>query len=618
MVEATSGSGSAGAPWWRLRGVTLGARLGPVDLDLGPGDTAILGHSGAGKTSLLELLVGFARPDAGVVEARLPRDGGRLPLFWAPHDALWPRLDARAHLTAVQPAVPRHTPEALLERFGLAHRAAAREHELSAGERARLTVARAVASEAAVLVLDEPFAHVDPAAQAACWHELFTLARAQGSTLVYATHDPAWVVGCAGRVVCLRQGRVIAEGDPLRLYDAPAGPEVAACFGDAAWFDPADAAAWLGDGARAGCVRPERLTVVPDADGPATVREHRAHGALMRSLLEPIAGGAPRRLAHRPGPALTIGARVRVVLLALAVALLAACAPAPQAAPSFTTLPVVLPTDGATQPAPRAVAPTRSGELLVLDTVGRVLVYDAGGKLLRQWRMPAWDVGRPEGVLELRDGRIAVADTHYRRIVFFDRDGRVLSMLGERGTGPGQFEYPVSLDEDASGNLYVAEYGGNDRVQKFAPDGSHLASFGGFGTGRGKFQRPQRVQWRDGRVYVADAMNSRIQVFADDGTYVGVLGDGLASPPAPRFPYGLWVSPAGDLWVAEYAGCRVARFAVDGRELQAFGEAGRGDGQFATPWAVTGMADGTLWVADTGNRRLVRLTPTGAPAGAAP
>ena len=94
---------------WRLDSVSLPGRRGPrldrVCLEIQPGVTVVLGQSGVGKTSLLNILVGFERPSAGQVEflATVPKD--RLPMFWLPpHHGLWPHLSVREHLLTVLPA----------------------------------------------------------------------------------------------------------------------------------------------------------------------------------------------------------------------------------------------------------------------------------------------------------------------------------------------------------------------------------------------------------------------------------------------------------------------------------------------------------------------------------
>jgi len=87
---------------WELQRVSLGTRLRDVTLTIEPGVTAVLGQSGAGKTSLLNLLVGFEPVDDGQIATGFTRGEHALPLFWAPQDGgLWPHLTARQHLEAV-------------------------------------------------------------------------------------------------------------------------------------------------------------------------------------------------------------------------------------------------------------------------------------------------------------------------------------------------------------------------------------------------------------------------------------------------------------------------------------------------------------------------------------
>jgi DNA-binding beta-propeller fold protein YncE len=337
--------------------------------------------------------------------------------------------------------------------------------------------------------------------------------------------------------------------------------------------------------------------------------------------------GERRRFYHRPSSdKLRAGDRVLVKLL---LACLMCCLPAgcerSGGARATEPLPVrevrhwSVPADGPRIPAPRAVTVGPADEVYVLDTAGRVLVYDRTGRLKRSWRMPESDVGKPEGVLVLADGTVAVADTHYHRVVFFAPDGRVLGMLGREGRGPGEFGFPVSLARDEEANLYVAEYGGNDRVQKFAREArgsyKYVLGFGGFGTGRGEFQRPSGIVWQGGRIIVADAINHRIQVFSDAGEFVAILGEGLSLD----FPYGIALREApGDgsvLYVIEYGAGRISSVALAGpgagKLVGRFGTVGAGKGQFFTPWGIAVDSAGRLRVADTRNRRIVALELSG-------
>ena len=297
-----------------------------------------------------------------------------------------------------------------------------------------------------------------------------------------------------------------------------------------------------------------------------------------------------------------------LVASAFTLAVAGCDAPAPAAAlmPVGQVSHWAMPAAGAMIPAPRGLAFDKNGDLFVLDDAGRILVFDTDGKLKRHWFMPEYDVGKPEGICLFHDGRIAVADTHYHRIVFFDRAGEVLSMHGEHGSGPGQFIYLSSLTQDAGSNYYVCEYGGNDRVQKFDVDGNWLAEFGGFGTEDGQFQRPMGVVWKNEQIFVADAINNRIQVFRDDGRFVSILGEEVGRPRL-HYPYDLAGGPADDLFVIEYGGNRVTRLNFQGQTLATYGTTGHDVGQFSTPWGLAVDQNGRIVVADTGNRRLVEL-----------
>lgn len=296
----------------------------------------------------------------------------------------------------------------------------------------------------------------------------------------------------------------------------------------------------------------------------------------------------------------------RSALALLCVVILLAACDRPATAPSLAAREWrtwLLPPDGGALPTPRSLTIGNDDELAVLDTAGRVLVFDRDGALRRQWKMLDVSVGKPEGLVILRDGRVVVCDTHYHRIVWFDANGNWLQNIGRRGEGAGEFIYPVGICKDADENLYIAEYGGHDRVQKFTREGRWLASFGSFGTGDGQFQRPSGLAWRDGRLYVADAINNRVLTFTDDGKYLGPLGH--PRPLVFAMPYDITCGADGALHIIEYGAGRVSRVSTDGQMLGRLGRTGSGEGEFATPWGITIDSRLRLFVADTKNRRIV-------------
>ena len=264
----------------------------------------------------------------------------------------------------------------------------------------------------------------------------------------------------------------------------------------------------------------------------------------------------------------------------------------------------LLPPDNGKVPAPRAVTIGPNDNMYVLDDDGRVVVMGDGGVVLQQWDMPESSIGNPEGICCLKDGRIVVADTHYDRLVFFARDGSVLSKLGSHGTEPGQFVYPVAVCQDEDEFIYVAEYGDHQRVQKFTPDGKFVLQFGSQGTEPGQFQRPSGIAWRDGEVYVVDAFNNRAQLFKDDGKFVGVLND---NDNELQYPYDVTKAPDGSLYIVEHRAGRISHVDASGKLLGRFGRNGRSEGQFITPWGIAFRGRSRIVVADTGNRRVVEI-----------
>jgi sulfate transport system ATP-binding protein len=227
-----------------LRIDSLAKRLGGRDvlrglsLEVEAGEwIALLGPSGAGKTTLLRAIAGLEEPDEG----RILFDGrDAAPI--APRDrkvgfvfqdlALWPYLSVAAHLWQVV----RH-PAPLIERFGLQGLEAKRPHELSGGERQRLALARAVAHDPRVLLLDEPFTSLDPMLRRSLAEVLADLHRERNLTTIYVSHYVEAPVIRASRVALLREGRIEQVGTLSELRTSPKNDWVAAFLADEAGIE---------------------------------------------------------------------------------------------------------------------------------------------------------------------------------------------------------------------------------------------------------------------------------------------------------------------------------------------------------------------------------------------
>jgi ABC-type multidrug transport system ATPase subunit len=601
---------------WKLDGVELGRRLRDLTLSIEGGVTAVLGHSGAGKTSLLNLLVGFEKPDRGNLTAEFNGRPHRIPLFWVPSDGgLWPHLTVAEHIAAVTETslgVGQAETNRWLEEFDLTDRRESRPDTLSAGEQARLSVARALAADAAVLVMDEPLVHVDPSRVGKYWQVIRRHLVAKSAFLVFATHSPRSVLAEAQRVICLRDGCLTYNGEVEELYWRAASSELAGCLGEANWLDPEASRLWLQrEESAARCFRPEQISAQFDEQSPIVVESSRFQGAVAELEVRHEPTGIIRTFYHRPSSN-HLARGTRIALKALLCLLLCVHVTGCHHSPVSPTIAVKdvhlwsVPPEGVLQPAARSLTIGNHGEVIALDTAGRVLIYAPDGSISRKWLMPDTKIGKPEGVCVLHDGRVVVCDTHYHRVVQFDADGKVVRTFGKEGQGPGEFIYPVAVTKDAQENLYIAEYGSNDRVQKFTSEGRFLLAFGAFGTRPGEFQRPSGLAWRAGKIYAADAFNNRIQVFTDDGKFLNIL-DSPEQPLALRLPYDLKLGPDDTLYAVEYGAGRVTRLDLNGRALERYGSTGTGLGQFATPWGIAVDAQKRIYVADTGNRRVVEL-----------
>jgi ABC-type Fe3+/spermidine/putrescine transport system ATPase subunit len=286
--------GMSDKPLWTLGSVGLApARLRDVSLEIHAGVTAVLGSSGAGKTSLLNVLVGFEKAARGIV-------AGPRRIFWVPQNGgLWPHCTAREHLRIVQPAGA--DIEAMLDTFDLAARADARPGELSEGERARLAVARALLVPADALVMDEPLAHVDSARVEKYWRAIRERLAATGTALVFATHEPERVLAEARRVIFIRDGAVLHAGDVAEFYADPPSRELMDALGPGNWLTPDEAKLWLGAACdRARCFRPEQIEIAPAHISPVVVRAANFRGAIAEAELHHLSAAAHARFFHRP------------------------------------------------------------------------------------------------------------------------------------------------------------------------------------------------------------------------------------------------------------------------------------------------------------------------------
>lgn len=282
---------------FNLSNVTLAPeRLDNISISIRAGVTAVLGASGAGKTSLLNLLAAFEEPGTGSIE-RPPK------LFWAPQDGgLWPGMTVREHLSAM--TRDNQAIEELLDAFELGNCVKQTPATLSRGQQARLTVARALLADATALVMDEPLAHVDTNRRSAFWKAIRHSMASRNQSLVFATHEPELVLGEAEHVVCIESGRSCFDGSVADLYWNAGSASDAAFLGPVNWVTEDIRMGWFAKERSEvpKCLRPEQLQVDQSADADAliTVTSANFRGSHEELILRHDESGEYRTFWHRP------------------------------------------------------------------------------------------------------------------------------------------------------------------------------------------------------------------------------------------------------------------------------------------------------------------------------
>ncbi len=206
-----------------------------VSLDLSGGEVVgLLGPNGAGKTTTFYMLVGLVQPDAGTVwlgesdVTDLPMyRRARLGLSYLPQEAsVFRRLTVEENLFGILEllGVPFADAEArvaeLLEEFGLQHLRHQRAETLSGGERRRVEIARALVAEPKFLLLDEPFAGIDPLTVIDI-QKLIRYLKTQGYGVLITDHNVRDTLKITDRASIIKDGKVFAKGDPESLAQDP-------------------------------------------------------------------------------------------------------------------------------------------------------------------------------------------------------------------------------------------------------------------------------------------------------------------------------------------------------------------------------------------------------------
>ena len=306
----------------------------------------LLGPSGGGKTTLLNILGGFLEPTSGQVLLG-GRDITHTPPAKRPTTTVFQDYALFPHMTIAgnvgfglkMRGVPRaqlsRLVEAALDLVGLGHTASGRIHELSGGQRQRIALARALVVEPSVLLLDEPLGALDLKLRRQMQEELKSIQKRIGTTFVHVTHDQEEAMAIADVIVVMNRGSIEDIGPPERIYLRPASRFTASFMGDNNLIDGRVSAATGGcvtletplgaftvageaepGAAVALSIRPEHLYTVADGPrlpvGSAKVVEagffgtHHQCSTRLDGLDHPLKIRLPQKRVPRPGEELAL------------------------------------------------------------------------------------------------------------------------------------------------------------------------------------------------------------------------------------------------------------------------------------------------------------------------
>ncbi|QJP13846.1 ABC transporter ATP-binding protein [Starkeya sp. ORNL1] len=319
---------NTGRPHLAVRGVhkayERSVAVDSVSFDLAKGEfVTLLGDSGCGKTTLLRIIAGFARPDGGQVlrdgenVTDMPPARRRMGFVFQSY-ALFPTKTVAENigfsLTGSRTARERRIHD-LAHLVEIDHLVGRFPHELSGGQQQRVALARALASDPEVLLLDEPMSALDARIRVKLRSELRALVDRLGITTLYVTHDQEEALALSDRVAVMRRGRIEQIGRPADIYHRPASRFVAEFIGISNLVNGVAVAGGIdaGDefwplalpasalpGARLTAVyRPEHFALATDGTGiPGTVESATFLGANVRLTIR--LGSGRLIIADRP------------------------------------------------------------------------------------------------------------------------------------------------------------------------------------------------------------------------------------------------------------------------------------------------------------------------------
>lgn len=260
---------------------------------------------------------------------------------------------------------------------------------------------------------------------------------------------------------------------------------------------------------------------------------------------------------------------------------------------------------------PMGVAADSQGVIYVADLdANNILVIDFSMKTMSPYLKDAI-IGLPVGLAFDSQDNLYVAETYYKQVLVYNKAREMVRQIGL-----GVLEKPTFLAVDEErGRLYVSDVLKHEVVVFGLANGEKLFSFGGAGSEPGKLFGPQGIAIdREGRVFVAEQFNARVQVFDGEGKHLYMFGSRGDAEFQFEGPRGLTFDRYGDLYVAEARKAALMVFSPDGSPLTMIGGGGRTTHQLGFSMPTSVFIDGgqRLYISDGMNRRIAiwqYLTP---------
>lgn len=270
--------------------------------------------------------------------------------------------------------------------------------------------------------------------------------------------------------------------------------------------------------------------------------------------------------------------------------------------------------------APGGILIDENDQVMVVDVYNtRVQVFDSSGTFIRKWGeygRSADQFSSPYGICRDPNGVVLVSDVNTNSIKKFQPDGTFLSAWESRGqSSDGRFDYPVGIDMDRSGMIYVADRN-NCTIHTRSATGAVQSFIGEYGEDDDQFLNLNNAAVNSQGQVVAlctepsgEAIQAKIKIFSSSGGFIRAWNTHTIDD--IQLPMGLSVDGTGNVFVSDTLSDQIHKFDPTGSPVSSFGSTGTGQGQFNTPGGIAHDSSGNVYAADIYNHRIQKFTSDG-------